>query len=160
MIALRIWDPAPLENLRLRAFDYYQVLKPRIPFQRPVVIVDIDEASLRAHGQWPWPRTLVADLVEKLKASGSAAIGFDVIFAEADRMSPANVARALRDLDVDTRDRLAKLPSNDEVMANALRGTRAVLGQSGILATTAPDPSLPRSGIATVGPDPPPNLIT
>ena len=160
MIALRIWDPAPLENLRLRAFDYYQVLKPRIPFQRPVVIVDIDEASLRAHGQWPWPRTLVADLVEKLKASGSAAIGFDVIFAEADRMSPANVARALRDLDVDTRDRLAKLPSNDEVMANALRGTRAVLGQSGILATTAPDPSLPRSGIATVGPDPSPYLIT
>lgn len=160
MVALRIWDPAPLENLRLRAFDYYQALKPRIPYQRPVTIVDIDEASLRAFGQWPWPRTLVADMVDRLKAHGSVAIGFDVIFAERDRMSPANVARALRDLDPDTKEKLEKLPSNDDMLANALRGTRAVLGQSGILATTTPDPSMPRSGIATVGPDPSPYLIT
>ena len=49
-IALRIWDPPTLQNLRLRNFDFYQVLKPRVSAanQRPVVIVDIDEASLRA----------------------------------------------------------------------------------------------------------------
>ena len=51
-IALRVWDPPTLQNLRLRNFDFYQVLKPRVsaPNQRPVVIVDIDEASLRRSG--------------------------------------------------------------------------------------------------------------
>ena len=83
LIALRIWDPPPLEDLRLRSFDFYQVLKPRIPTVKPVVIVDIDEESLRSLGQWPWPRTLVADLVERLNGLGAVAIAFDVLFPEA-----------------------------------------------------------------------------
>ncbi len=88
LLALRILDPAPLEDLRLRSFDFYQILKPRIPTLKPVVIVDIDEESLRTLGQWPWPRTLVADLVEKLKGLGAVAIAFDILFPEQDRMSP------------------------------------------------------------------------
>ena len=63
LVALRVWDPPPIEEMRLRSFDFYQVLKPRDAKLRPVVIVDIDEASLQGIGQWPWPRTLVADLV-------------------------------------------------------------------------------------------------
>ena len=88
LIALRIWDPAPLEDLRLRSFDFYQILKPRIPTVKPVVIVDIDEESLRTLGQWPWPRTLVADLVERLNGLGAVAIAFDILFPEPDRLSP------------------------------------------------------------------------
>ena len=88
LIALRIWDPPSVEDLRLRSFDFYQILKPRIPTVKPVVIVDIDEDSLRSLGQWPWPRTLVADLIERLTGLGAVAIAFDVIFAEADRLSP------------------------------------------------------------------------
>ena len=59
-VMLRAWDPVPLELLRLKSFDLYQLLKPRTVTQRPVVIVDIDEPSLEALGQWPWPRTLPA----------------------------------------------------------------------------------------------------
>ena len=88
LVALRIWDPEPLQSLRARTFDFYQVLKPRDAKLRPAVIVDIDEASLAEFGQWPWPRTLLADLVTKLTKLGSAAIAFDIIFAEPDRMSP------------------------------------------------------------------------
>ena len=71
LLFLRITDPAPLEELRLRTFDLFQVIKPRVATQRPVVIVDIDEESLRKLGQWPWPRTRVADLVTQA-ARGSA----------------------------------------------------------------------------------------
>ena len=46
LICLRIWDPAPLEELRLRSFDLYQSISPRSSPVRPVVIVDIDEASI------------------------------------------------------------------------------------------------------------------
>jgi adenylate cyclase len=84
LVPLRILDPAPLEEIRLRTFDFYQSLQPRETESRPVVIVDIDEASLKDIGQWPWPRTIVADLVTRLTQLGAVAIGFDVIFAEPD----------------------------------------------------------------------------
>src|SRR6478752_5396597 len=90
LVPLRIWDPRMLEEARLRSFDFYQVLRPREQKLHPVTIVDIDEASLRDIGQWPWPRTVVADLITKLTAMGAVSIGFDIIFAEPDRMSPAN----------------------------------------------------------------------
>ena len=160
LLALRIIDPAPLEDLRLRSFDFYQILKPRIPTVKPVVIVDIDEDSLRALGQWPWPRTLVADLIEKLKGLGTVAIGFDILFPEEDRMSPNLAAQTFRNIDEETKAKLQKLPSNDDVLAATLKRSRVVLGQSGILRTTPPDPAMPQTGIATRGPDPAAFLVT
>ena len=62
LVPLRILDPAPLEEIRLRTFDFYQSLQPRETVSRPVVIVDIDEASLKDIGQWPWPRTIAKPL--------------------------------------------------------------------------------------------------
>ncbi|MEW6263101.1 MAG: CHASE2 domain-containing protein [Thermodesulfobacteriota bacterium] len=56
-----------------------------------VVIIDIDEQSLVAVGQWPWPRYRIAALVKKLAASGPAAIGFDILFAEPDRTSLSTI---------------------------------------------------------------------
>src|SRR3712207_370909 len=114
LVVLRVWDPAPLEALRLRTFDLYQLIKPRQSEFRPVTIVDIDEASLAAQGQWPWPRTLIADLVTALASRGAMAIGFDVAFPELDRVSPAVAAESFRGLDHETREKLRSLPSNDE----------------------------------------------
>jgi adenylate cyclase len=155
-MAVRIWDPPPLQELRLRVFDFYQVLKPRESALRPVVIVDIDEASLRELGQWPWPRTLLADLVARLAAAGAAAIGFDIIFAEPDRMSPGLIAEGLRDVDEETRAKLKALPSNDQVFADAVKASRVVLGQVGS-ATPLPlseeDAAL-MTGFGVRGPDP------
>src|SRR5215475_16088778 len=81
LVPLRVLDPRPLEEVRLRAFDLFQVLRPREQTMRPVVIADIDEASLKEIGQWPWPRTVIADLVTKLRENGAVAVGFDVLFA-------------------------------------------------------------------------------
>src|SRR6185295_12407011 len=106
LLFLRVTNPPPLEELRLRAFDLFQVIKPRVATQRPVVIVDIDEESLRKLGQWPWPRTRVADLINRLTRLGAAAIAFDIVFSEPDRLSPGLAADLYRDLDDETRNKL------------------------------------------------------
>ncbi|HEY0634652.1 MAG TPA: CHASE2 domain-containing protein, partial [Gammaproteobacteria bacterium] len=67
-------------DLRLRTFLDDDAKDPRI------VIVDIDEQSLRSEGQWPWPRDRIAKLVDNLFNNYEVAvIGFDVVFAEAER---------------------------------------------------------------------------
>ncbi|MCX7934826.1 MAG: CHASE2 domain-containing protein, partial [Planctomycetota bacterium] len=58
----------------------------------PILIADIDEKSMAAFGQWPWPRNIMAEIVRRLDACGPKAIGFDIVFAEPDRTS---LARAL-----------------------------------------------------------------
>ena len=155
LVPLRILDPGPLQEIRLRVFDFFQVLRPRQQTIRPVVIVDIDEASLKEIGQWPWPRTVMADLVTHLTQLGAAVIGFDIVFPEPDRMSPASVASSLRDLDSATRAKLDSLPSNDEIFADAIKKSRVVVGQSASTtrAVAAPN-SAPEPGYAVLGPDP------
>ncbi len=160
LIFLRITNPAALEELRLRAFDIFQVIQPREATQRPVVIVDIDEASLRKLGQFPWPRTRIADMITRLTDLGAAAIGFDIIFSEPDRLSPALAADGFRDLDEETRNKLRALPSNDQVMADAIRRSRVVLGETG-LPTVQPEPEAPppAAGVAALGGDPKPYMF-
>jgi adenylate cyclase len=161
LVPLRIVDPAPLEEIRLRTFDFYQSLRPRETVSRPVVIVDIDEASLKEIGQWPWPRTIVADLVTQLTQLGAVAIGFDIIFAEPDRMSPSVAATSFRNLDDDTRDKLRNLPSNDKVLAEAIRHSHVVVGQVGSATAVPPsEADALQTGFAVRGPDPAPFLVT
>ena len=161
LVILRVWDPLPLETLRLRTFDLYQVLRPRESPLRPVTIVDIDEASLKAIGQWPWPRTVVADLVTRLTQLGAVAIGFDVVFAEPDRTSPAVAAGAFLGLDEETREKLRRLPSNDDVLAEAMKRSRVVVGQSGfrLAGQEANTTTRIQTGFATLGGDPKPYLF-
>src|SRR5262245_3112820 len=155
LLVLRISDPAPLEELKLRTFDLFQTIKPRADLERPVVIVDIDEASLAAYGQWPWPRTLVAQLIDQLFEWQSAAVAFDVLFAEPDRTSPNEAMKYFHDLDDATRARLQQLASNDDVLAKAIARGKVVLGQAGTNAIGAPaSQQLPQTGIAVLGPDP------
>jgi adenylate cyclase len=162
LVPLRILDPAPLEEIRLRTFDFYQTLRPRQTTARPVTIVDIDESSLKEIGQWPWPRTIVADLVTRLTQLGAVAIGFDIIFAEPDRMSPGIAATSFRDLNEEVRNKLRSLPSNDEVLAEAIRHSRVVAGQVGSampVARTQAESAL-QTGFAVRGPDPSRFLVT
>jgi adenylate cyclase len=162
LVPLRLADPRPLQELRTRTFDFFQVLRPRPQEIRPVVIVDIDEASLKTIGQWPWPRTTVADLVTQITQLGAVAIGFDIIFPEPDRMSPAIAERSFRGIDAETRAKLDSLPSNDEALADAIKHSRVVVGQAGAATPevkTAADAAL-QTGFAVRGPDARPYLVT
>ena len=93
--ALVLWlaDPIPVQSLRLAQFDQFQRWHPRPYTPVAVRIVDIDEASLKAYGQWPWPRTRIAELVERLHGAGTAVIAFDVLLVEPDRTSPVAMAQ-------------------------------------------------------------------
>src|SRR5882672_6402528 len=154
---LRVFDPAPIQELRVRTFDTFQVLDPRIKNQRPVTIVDIDERSLADPrlGQWPWPRTRIADIVASLTQLGAVVIAFDAVFSEPDRLNPDIAADSFRNLDEATREKLRALPSNDQIFADAMRRSRVVLGESGLPQVQSEfDKSLPLTGLAMLGEEP------
>jgi adenylate cyclase len=154
---VRVLDPAPLQELRYRTFDTFQVIDPRIKTARPVTIIDIDERSLANPrlGQWPWPRTRIADIITTLTRLGAVVIAFDVVFSEPDRLNPDIAADTFRNLDEATREKLRALPSNDQIFADAIRNSRVVLGESGGPDVHAElDKNLPVTGFAMLGEDP------
>ena len=153
--ALRVADPAPVEEIRVRTFDAFQRIDPRTKTIRPVTIVDIDDKSLEKLGQWPWPRTRIADLVTELTRLGAVVIAFDAVFSEPDRLNPAFAADTFRNLDPETRAKLRALPSNDQIFADAIKASRVVLGESGLPEEIAAlDKTLPVTGIAMLGEEP------
>jgi adenylate cyclase len=159
---LRIADPAPIQELRIRTFDTFQVIDPRVKTERPVTIVDIDEKSLADPrlGQWPWPRTRIADIINNLTRLGAVVIAFDAVFSEPDRLNPDIAADTFHDLDEETRARLKALPSNDQIMADAIKGSRVVLGESGLPnVITEFDKGLPLTGLAMLGEEPQPFMF-
>ena len=153
--ALRVADPVAIEELRVRTFDAFQRIDPRIKTVRPVAVVDIDEASLAQFGQWPWPRTRIADMVTNLTRLGAVAIGFDIMFAEPDRLNPDVAADTFRNLDEETRVKLRALPSNDQILADAMKRSRVVLGETGLPHVLSEmDETLPVTGLAMLGEEP------
>ncbi len=125
LTSLRARDPDVLRAAREATFDQYQRIAPRKYVSMPVRVVDIDEASLLELGQWPWPRDRLAALVGNLVDMGAAAIAFDILFAEPDRLSPRSVVRDIGGVD---RSVLERLPDNDEIFAKSIEGRPVVLG--------------------------------
>lgn len=83
----------PLARLDELIYDWrFQWLTPKRPESAvPVIVVDVDEQSLKQEGRWPWSRARVAELVTALERQGVRLIGFDVVFSEPE----ANPADAL-----------------------------------------------------------------
>ncbi len=132
IVALRVWDPVPVQLLRDLAFDTYQRTKPRQqnPDETLVRVIDIDDESLARHGQWPWPRTVMAELVDRLTAANVGVIGFDVVFAEPDRLSPGRLVKSWPKTP-ETEQLLARaaaLPDNDKIFAASIAKSRVVAG--------------------------------
>lgn len=144
---LRIADPFPVQVLREIAFDFYQRLHPRPDADFPVRVIDVDEASLAALGQWPWPRDRLATLSDRLTELGASAIGFDMLFPEPDRMSPSRIAASLPGVDA------ATLPDYDAIFAAALSRAPTILGFS-LTPYGKPLSGGPKGGFAVSGPDP------
>ena len=150
VVFVRYWDPSLIYNLRLEVYDNYQRLKPRNYEPAPVKVIDIDDASLQQYGQWPWPRTLIAELVQKLNGLGVATIGFDIVFAETDRLSPQQFAVGMPEDALQLKEMLKALPENDAVLADTLTTASIVLGISGANINTGNIPEL-KSGFAHAG---------
>src|SRR6186997_2326739 len=134
---LRWADFATLRSGREYAFDQFQRLAPRAYEPTPVRIIDIDERTLKALGQWPWPRTLVAKLSSRLNELGAAVVAFDVLFAEPDRLSPKNIMSEQSGVDPAI---IAGLRDNDSVLAAQFAQQPVVLG----FATNVSSPTMPK----------------
>jgi serine phosphatase RsbU (regulator of sigma subunit)/CHASE2 domain-containing sensor protein len=128
-LALSIGGDGPLPQLRLALFDAYQIHLPRQRASGPVQIIAIDEASLKQFGQWPWPRTRLTELIERIDAQRPLAIGLDILMPEPDTTSPEALAARLPAGAL--RDGLAALPAYDDVLATAMRKAPMVLGAAG-----------------------------
>ena len=76
-------NPVFLESLRLRYFD--TLIVNQQPVENNIYTVNIDEPSLEAYGQWPWPRGDYAALIEDLYSRGAGLVVFNVLMAETDR---------------------------------------------------------------------------
>ncbi|MHA7776480.1 CHASE2 domain-containing protein [Roseibium sp. M-1] len=154
MTSLRIADPAFLTSLRELTFDYYQRIKPRPYQEAPVRIIDIDEASIAEIGQWPWPRTRMAEMVRVLNEMGAAAIVFDIVFSEPDRTSPRQLKEMLGlDATPDLLKAMDALPDHDDVFAAAIAEAPVVLG-FGVTPDTTDGRPLKIAGTSFAGQDP------
>jgi adenylate cyclase len=142
-------DPAPLRELRESAFDQYQRLVPREYVPVPVRIIDVDEASLRELGQWPWPRDLLAELLGRLGELGAAVVVFDILFSEPDRLSPRTVLQNVPGIDSGV---VASFPDNDDIFARQIAAYPTVLGLAGVPAGRPLPP--PKASFAYIGESP------
>jgi adenylate cyclase len=78
-------DSTVVQTLRLKQFDLLQQTDTPVPSQ-DIAILEIDEATIEKYGQWPWKRTVLADIVVKLRESGAGIIVLPMVFSEEDRL--------------------------------------------------------------------------
>ncbi|MDN3720300.1 CHASE2 domain-containing protein [Roseibium salinum] len=159
---VRVYDPAFIASLRSLTFDAYQRLKPREPLGQPIRIIDIDEESIAELGQWPWPRTYIARLLDRIQALGGrlCRLRHGLFRARPDRPDRL-FFRELEESDwpgrAEIKAFLSAIPDNDLVLAQSMARVPTVLGffneprsQMGLAA--------PKAGFVVLGEDPAPLL--
>jgi CHASE2 domain-containing sensor protein len=82
VLALFLWAPDFLQAVEVRLYDLHFKLRGVQQQGDRIVIAAIDEKSLAALGRWPWPRSLMADLIRKLSADGARIIAVDILLSE------------------------------------------------------------------------------
>ena len=80
------------------------------------------------YGQWPWPRSLLAEIVNRALDARAAVVAIDMIMSEPDRSRPRQFANSTEGIDERTRTALSKLPDTDLVLAEAMTRGPVVLG--------------------------------
>lgn len=149
---LQLTQSQSLSTIGNLVFDSFARAQPREYVPAPVMVVDIDEESLRREGQWPWPRQNVARLLQRLTDAGAATIGLDIVFSEADRTSPRQIATSLAEQGVPqaTVEALRALPDNDDQFATALLQMPVVNGFF-LTHDARRGEAVPKAGIAISG---------
>jgi adenylate cyclase len=122
-VGLALYRPPFVAQADFRVYDAMLRSLPGTTVKPRVAIVDIDERSLAAVGQWPWRRDVMARLTTQLHELGAAAIAFDIVFAESDRHQPGTAEAA-----------------PDAAFADALRASKTVLGYAMTFTGTASHP--------------------
>jgi adenylate cyclase len=131
MGSMYVFLPNAYQNIDNRLRDLFFQFRGEIEHDDRIVIVDIDEKSLRAIGQWPWERPTIATMIDNLTKAEAGIIGLDIVFAEADKTSPEKI---LKQLSI-TSDALASagidisgLRNHDAVLGESIEASPTILG--------------------------------
>lgn len=125
------WWNTPL----LRQLDYkiYDRLSADFSSSRTpdsTVVIEIDDKSLKAFGQWPWPRVITAELINRIADANPSAVVLDIVFSEKDRSSPDTLQTFYRDffdLDIRVEGVPEPLQNNDQILSDALTQSTTIL---------------------------------
>jgi len=136
MVILFVGSPQFFTSGKELLFDAYQKQAPRdYKPEIPVRVVDIDEDSIKLYGQWPWPRTVLAEFNQNLTDNGALVIAYDLIFSEIDRTSPENLIdifaanpNAANLNATEDFENIRALKSHDAVFADAIARSNVVTG--------------------------------
>ena len=127
-----IWlDPPWTSRVQSAWLDAYQVVSPRNVASMPATIVEIDQKSLAALGQWPWPRPVLAQLIRDINRHRPAAIGIDILMPEADGLSLERLLARTGNHDATAASQLAALSASDAELARTLAEAPTVLAIAG-----------------------------
>ena len=121
------------DAMRRPLFDLWQRMAPRDLSGTRVHLVLIDSESIAQVGPWPWPRYHIGRLVEKIAASHPKAIGFDIIFAEPDRIRPGIFADFYKELTPGAAAEVRALPDMDDLFGQVIGSAPVVLGRAAVV---------------------------
>lgn len=113
--------PSYFQSLDNRVRDFYFNFRGTEKVSDAVVIIDIDEKSIKELGQWPWERDKFAKILTNLQESGVGIIGLDIVFSEADKTSPKRFAK-------EWNIQRADLPDYDAILSETIASTPTILG--------------------------------
>jgi len=116
-----IYNPSFVKNFDNKLKDYMFIYRGVEKDSGNVVIIDIDEESLKALGQWPWSRDKIAQILDNLTYNKVGVIGFDIVFAEHDQSSPHKVFN-------DFNIKASNIPNYDNIFNTSVSNTPTVLG--------------------------------
>ncbi len=152
--------PEPLQKLDRIAYDLMLHRLGEKPHNPNVLIVDVDEASLSRYGQWPWPRHLVARLLDTVRDGKPDSVGVDILFAEPDRSSMQFVNMDLKayfDMELDISGLPPEVVDHDWALSRTLhRGTFYLglmfrFGEGNTIQADVPDSRLAVTHVSRMG---------
>ena len=131
LTGIRIDNSDTVKTLRYKTWDKFQTIHPREVVSDSVTVVNITEDDLKTYGQWPWPRHVMAMLHAKIADAGAILVNYNILFAEADRMSGVEYLKSMP-MTNELREQLGKtLLDTDAVFSIVLKESkRAVLMMS------------------------------
>ncbi|MDG3085817.1 CHASE2 domain-containing protein [Vibrio hannami] len=118
-------------NIGWKIYDYYNRYYPSPQPSSNIVIVDVDDQSLEAIGQWPWPRYRLAETIRIIIEGRPSSLLLDILLAERDRTSIVNIQKQLEmdfGIDIEVQGLPAVLEDNDKYLSSILTNSQVVLG--------------------------------
>jgi adenylate cyclase len=127
----------PLLDTSLNRLEYFFYdMRYRVTLQESkhtsennIVILDIDEKSLKAEGRWPWSRVKIGELVESLAEQGAVVVAFDIVFSERERNPATEILENYPIYHVeDELKKIEEIADADKVFARSFQKMDVILG--------------------------------